>query len=204
MLLCNVKILPMEFIDTVNAYVSKYVTLTNGELAVLGGMFELRNFKKRQLLVAEGEAEHYLNFILNGVAIKFFFRKKEKMVTQFARENELICSYGSFLSGNPSNYAVEALEETSVLSVTKMNVDRLYEFSPKMERLGRLITTDQFLRWELFDYDRLRLSSSDRFVNFIRNNPDLLQRVPQKYLASYLNMKPETFSRLKHLMKRPS
>jgi CRP-like cAMP-binding protein len=204
MLLCHVKILPMEFIDTVNAYVSKYVALTHGELAMLGGMFELRHFKKRQLLVAEGEVEHYLNFILKGVAMKYFLRGQEKIVTQFARENELICSYGSFLSGNPSNYALEALEELSVLSVTKINVDRLYESSPNMERLGRLVTTDQFLNWEVFDYDRLRLSSSDRFVNFVRNNSDLLQRVPQKYLASYLNIKPETFSRLKHLMKRPS
>jgi hypothetical protein len=72
-----------------------------------------------------------------------------------------------------------------------------------MERLGRLVITEQFLSWEGFDYDRLRLSSSERFVNFIRSNADLLQRIPQKYLASYLNMKPETFSRLKHLVKGP-
>jgi hypothetical protein len=73
-----------------------------------------------------------------------------------------------------------------------------------MERIGRLITTGHLISWETFDYDRLRLSSADRFVNFVRNNPDLLLRVPQKYLASYLNMKPETFSRLKHLLRHSS
>jgi CRP-like cAMP-binding protein len=195
----------VEFIDSISAYVSKYVALTSEELHVLADMFVLRNFKKRQLLLDEGEVELYLNFVVKGVAIKYFRRKKkEVMVTQLARESELISSYGSFLSGDPSNYAVEALEHTVVASATRENVERLYAFSPKMERLGRLITTEQFISWETFDYDRLRLSSADRFVNFVRNNPDLLQRVPQKYIASYLNMKPETFSRLKHLIRRSS
>ena len=84
------------------------------------------------------------------------------------------------------------------------NVEKLYEFSPKMERLGRLIATQEYLKKESFEYNRVRLTSQERFINFIRNNGYLLQRVPQKYLASYLNMKPETFSRLKHLMKKPS
>ena len=126
------------------------------------------------------------------------------MVTQFAKENELICCYDSFLSGKPSTYAVETVEASSLLSITKENVERLYDFSPKMERMGRLIATQEFLRRENFEYDRIRLSSPERFLNFIRDNTDLLRRVPQRYLASYLNMKPETFSRLKHLVKRPS
>ncbi len=204
MVLYAVKIVPMELIDTVNAYVSKYISLNDEELAFLTGMFELRNFEKRQLLIAEGEVERYLNFIIRGLARKFFHRKKEEMVTQFAKENELICCYDSFLSGNPSTYAVDSIEPLRLLSITKENVERLYEFSPKMERMGRLIATEQFLKREGFEYDRIRLSSPERFVNFIRCNSALLQRVPQKYLASYLNMKPETFSRLKHLVKRPS
>jgi CRP-like cAMP-binding protein len=195
----------VEFIDSISAYVSKYVALTSEELHFLVDMFVLRNFKKRQLLVDEGEVEQYLNFVVKGIAIKYFrIKKKEVMVTQLARESELISSYGSFLSGNPSNYAVEALEHTVVASVTKENLERLYTFSPKMERIGRLITTGHLISWETFDYDRLRLSSADRFVNFVRNNPDLLLRVPQKHLASYLNMKPETFSRLKHLLRHSS
>ena len=193
----------MEWIDDVKAYASKYVKLDDRELAFFIGMFELRRFEKRKMLITEGEVEKHLNFVIKGLAIKFFRGKKDRVVTQLARENDLISCYDSFLSGRPSNSAVETLEPTTVVSLTKENVDRLYDYSPKMERLGRMITTDQFLRWVEFEYDRLRLSSSDRFVNFVRGNADLMQRVPQKYLASYLNMKPETFSRLKHLIKRP-
>jgi CRP-like cAMP-binding protein len=194
----------MDLIDIVKSYLSNYVSLNEQEFNFLSRLFELRNFGKREKLVEEGEVEKYLNFILQGLARKFFIRKNEEMVMQFSRENEIICCYDSFMSGEPSNFSVEALEPMVVVSITHDNVEKLYEFSPKMERLGRLIATQEYLKKESFEYNRVRLTSQERFINFIRNNSYLLQRVPQKYLASYLNMKPETFSRLKHLMKKPS
>ena len=194
----------MELIDIVKSYISNYVSLNEQEFIYLVGLIELRRFEKRQKLVEEGDVEKYLNFIIKGLARKYFIRKKEEMVMQFARENEIICCYDSFMSGEPSNYSVEALEPMSVASFTQENVEKLYDFSPKMERLGRRIATQEYLKKENFDYNRLRLNSQERFINFIRNNGNLLGRVPQKHLASYLDMKPETFSRLKHLMKKPS
>jgi CRP-like cAMP-binding protein len=200
----GIQISSMDLIDIVKSYLSNYVSLNEQEFNFLSSLFELRNFAKRDKLVEEGEVEKYLNFILQGLARKFFIRKNEEMVMQFSRENEIICCYDSFMSGEPSNFSVEALEPMVVVSITHDNVEKLYEFSPKMERLGRLIATQEYLKKESFEYNRVRLTSQERFINFIRNNSYLLQRVPQKYLASYLNMKPETFSRLKHLMKKPS
>jgi len=194
----------MDLIDIVKSYLSNYVTLNEQEFSYLSSLFELRNFQKREKLVEEGEVEKYLNFILQGLARKYFIRKNEEMVMQFSRENEIICCYDSFNSCEPSNFSVEALEDMVVVSMTLENIEKLYEFSPKMERLGRLIATQEYLKKESLEYNRVRLTSQERFINFIRNNGYLMQRVPQKYLASYLNMKPETFSRLKHLIKKPS
>jgi CRP-like cAMP-binding protein len=194
----------MDLVDVVKSYLSNYVYLSDEEFNYLAKLFELRNFEKKEKLVQEGEVEKYLNFILQGLARKYFIRKNEEMVMQFSRENEIICCYDSFMSGEPSNFSVEALEPMMVVSITLENVEKLYEFSPKMERLGRLIATQEYLKKESLEYNRVRLTSQERFINFIRNNGYLLQRVPQKYLASYLNMKPETFSRLKHLIKKPS
>ena len=194
----------MDLIDIVKSYLSNYVTLNEQEFSYLSSLFELRNFQKREKLVEEGEVEKYLNFILQGLARKYFIRKNEEMVMQFSRENEIICCYDSFNSCEPSNFSVEALEDMVVVSITLENIERLYEYSPKMERLGRLIATQEYLKKESLEYNRVRLTSQERFINFIRNNGYLMQRVPQKYLASYLNMKPETFSRLKHLIKKPS
>jgi len=189
-------------IDAVRNFVSRFVNLNDEEFSLFSQTLEFREFEKRKPLIREGEIENYLNFIVSGLARKFFYRNKEEMVTQIAKENEVISVYNSFLSGTPSTYVIETIEPTTFVSISKQNVENLYISNPKMERLGRLIVTQQFLNKESWEYDRMRLNSHERFIHFIKENPDLLQRVPQKYLASYLNIKPETFSRLKHLLKR--
>jgi CRP-like cAMP-binding protein len=194
----------MDITEIVKGYIGNFVSLSEQEFSYMASLFEVRQFEKRGKLVEEGEVEKYLNFILQGLARKYFIRKNEEMVMHFARENEIICCYDSFTTGEPSHFTVEALEPLMTVSITSENVEKLYAFSPKMERLGRMIATTEYQKKESFEYNRVRLTSQERFINFIRNNGYLLQRVPQKYLASYLNMKPETFSRLKHLMKKPS
>lgn len=70
-----------------------------------------------------------------------------------------------------------------------------------MERLGRLIVTESLVTYDRRQLDMIRLSPRERFLHFVEQNPELLQRVPQKLLASYLSIQPETFSRFKHLLK---
>lgn len=190
-------------LDTLRKYVSRSMALNDHEFALLVQMLEIRNFDKKQQLVKVGEVEHYLNFIVKGLARKFFYKgKRVEVITQIAKENELISSSVSFLSGAPSTYITETIEPCTFLSISKPNLEKLYKTSSKMERMGRLVITNLFLQKEYWDYDRIRLNTRERFINFIQDNPDMLQRVPQKYLASYLNIKPETFSRLKHLLQK--
>ncbi len=189
-------------LDTLRQYVSRYTELTNEEFALLAQMVEVRNFDRKQQLVRSGEVENYLNFVVKGLARKYFFKGKTEVITQIARENDIISSSVSFLSGAPSDYFVETLEPTTFLSISKEHVEKLYKDHPRIERLGRIIITQFFLQKEEWEHECIRLDTRERFIRFIGNNPDFMQRVPQKYLASYLNMKPETFSRLKHLVKK--
>ncbi|HEY5771022.1 MAG TPA: Crp/Fnr family transcriptional regulator, partial [Chitinophagaceae bacterium] len=76
----------------------------------------------------------------------------------------------------------------------------LFLTDKKWEKFGRRIITAFFLQLEYQILDNIRYSTKERFINFMKHNPELVQRVPQKYLASYLEIQPETFSRLKHLM----
>jgi CRP-like cAMP-binding protein len=189
-------------LDTLRQFVSRYVALSDEEFALLARMLEIRNFDKKQQLIAAGEVENYLNFIVKGLVRKYFQKGKEEVITQIARENDIISSSVSFLSGEPSTYFVETLEPCVFLSVSRQNIEKLYNESPRIERLGRLIITNVFLQKEQWEHESIRMDTRERFLRFIQNNSDLVQRVPQKYLASYLNMKPETFSRLKHLVKK--
>jgi CRP-like cAMP-binding protein len=189
-------------LDTLKQYVSRYTVLTNEDFALLSRVLEIRNFDKKQQLIKAGEIENYLNFIVKGLARKYFYKGKTEVITQIAREKDMISSSVSYLSGAPSDYFVETLEPSIFLSLSRNNLEQLYKESPRIERLGRLIITDFSLQKEEWETECVRLTTRERFIRFVHGNPDLMHRVPQKYLASYLNMKPETFSRLKSLVRR--
>lgn len=189
-------------LEMLRQYVSGYVALTKEEFAVVADRLVIRNIEKKQLLVKAGEVEEYLNFIVKGLARMYFYKNKTEVITNIAREGEIISSSSSFLSGTPSNYYVETLEPSTFLSISRQQLEQAYKESPSIERLGRLMTTHFVLQKEEWELECMRLDTKERFLRFVGNNPELLLRVPQKYLASYLNMKPETFSRLKHLLRK--
>jgi CRP-like cAMP-binding protein len=188
-------------LERLRQYVSGYVPLTDEEFALLAENITIRSFGKRELLVRAGENELYMNFVVKGLVRMYFYHSRTEIITNIAKEGELISASASFLSGQPSNYFVETLEATTLLSLSRDDLDKIYGLSSRIERLGRLMTTFFVLQKEEWEQEWMRLDTRERFVRFVEANPELVSRVPQKYLASYLNMKPETFSRQKHLLR---
>jgi CRP-like cAMP-binding protein len=189
-------------LELLRQYVSGYVALTNEEFQLLADKIVVRNFDRREKLLGAGEVERYMNFVVQGLVRMYFYKGKTELITNIAKEGELISSSASFLSGAPSHYFIETLEPTMLLSVTRDDLDAVYQQSVRIERLGRLLTTEFVMQKEEWEYECIRLDTRERFTRFVERNPELVLRVPQKYLASYLNMKPETFSRMKSLVKR--
>ena len=191
-------------LDAVYKYLIRFVNISDEEFAFLSTFAEVRHFNRKVRLVNIGEREKYVNFLVKGLVRKYFYRQKEEVITQIAKEGDLICSSVSFLSGLPSDYVVETIEHTTVLSISAENMEKIYAINYKMERMGRLVIIDWLLQKEYWENDRIKNGPKERFLKFIERNPDLLIRVPQKFLASYLNIKPETFSRYKHLLQKPA
>ena len=189
-------------LNMLQKYIGRFITLSSEELAALTKVMEVRSYDKKVRLIELGQTEEYLHFITKGLLRKYFYKGGQEVITQLAREGELICSSVSFFSDQPSAYVVETIEQSILLSLHKKDLEKLYVQYPKMETLGRLLITDLFLQKEYWELDRIRYDTKERFVRFVLENTDLFRRVPQKYLASYLNIKPETFSRLKHHLSK--
>ena len=183
-------------------YLSKYIDISPEEFITLQPLLEVRHYDKKVKLIDIGEQELYLNFVAKGLVRKYFYKGKEEVITQIAKEGEVINSSVSFLSGLPSTYVVDTIEPTVFVSLAKKSVEELYLNNPKWQRAGRLIITDLLMQKEYWELDRMKYTTKERFVRFLTSNGDLFQRVPQKYLASYLNIQPETFSRLKHFLRK--
>jgi CRP-like cAMP-binding protein len=193
----------MENVRLFFQFLHKFVTLGEDEFdEQIRPYTEVRHFRKKQLITKEEEIENYFNFITKGLVRKYYKKGKTEINTQISTEGHLIHAQESFHSRTPSEYFVEAIEPATMVSITYDNLEKIYSSSHKLERLGRLVITFSMVIKDRWQMNMIKLTPRERFVDFVHKNPDLLQRVPQKFLASYLNIQPETFSRFKHLLRK--
>ena len=184
------------------SYLNKFVPISQEEFREYIQPYLIeRRFEKKEIVSREGEVEQYLNFIVHGLARKYYLQDNDEVNTQISHEGHLIHAQESFHSRKPSEYFVETLEPTTFVSVTYDDLEKLYSRHIKLERLGRLVITYTMVQKDRWQMQMIKLPPRERFLFFVERHPDLLQRVPQKHLASFLNIQPETFSRFKHLVK---
>ena len=183
-------------------FLNKFIPLSLDEYnELIAPRIFKRHFDKKSIITSAGEVENYLNFIDSGLARKYYKKTNEEVNTQISYEGHIIHSQESFHSRIPSEYSIETIEPTELTSITYECLERIYSSSEKMQRLGRLVITATMVLKDKWQSQLVKLSPRERFISFVTRHPELMQRVPQKYLASYLNIKPETFSRFKHLVK---
>ena len=186
-------------------YLQKFVNISEDEFAkCLLPVIKVRRFGKREFLTKEGDIENYFNFIAKGLVRKYYKKGSQEINTQISTESHIILSQESFHSRRPSEYFVETIEPSVIISIKHDDLEEVYSKSKKMEHLGRLVVTHTMVIKDRWQMQMIKMTPRERFLNFVMKNPELLQRVPQKYLASYLNIKPETFSRFKHLLRSQS
>lgn len=184
----------------IEQYFSRYISLSKSDTEFLAGITEIRSFPRKVKLIDLGEVDHYFNFIAQGLLRKYFLREEEEIVKSIAKEEGVFCSFVSFFTGQPSKYIIETIEPTVLVSINRENLEEFFRRDDRTERMGRLMMMDLLVEKESWLIDNFRFTPRERFLRFMKNHPELLQRVPQKFLASYLNIQPETFSRLKHLL----
>ena len=194
--------------DTVRSfieYLNKFIKLTDEEFQEqIIPYVKIRRYGKKETVITAGEVENYFNFILKGLVRKYYKKGNEEINTQISFEGHIIHSQESFHSRTLSEYFIETIEPSTFVSLSYDDLEKIYASSPKLEHLGRLVITSTMVLKDRWQMQLVKLTPRERFIHFVNKNPELVQRVPQKYLASYLNIKPETFSRFKHLLRIPA
>ncbi|AFD08902.1 Crp/Fnr family transcriptional regulator [Solitalea canadensis] len=172
------------------------------EQALMSTIVRSKHFDKKDYLLRAGEIERNMWWIASGAVRLFYEKDGEEVDTMFTFENSFVTSCASLLSQAPSSYSIQTLETSEVMYISKSNLDFLYDRSKNAERLGRLSLEGLYLAKEERDRSLRSDSATDRYLQLIGTQPDLLQRIPQKYIASYLGITPESLSRIrKNLVK---
>jgi CRP-like cAMP-binding protein len=125
-------------------------------------------------------------------------KEGEELSTYFFTENMFAGTYDSFISRKPTQIAMEALEDTEVISLSYKSLEKLYEVFPKMNEFIRKSIEERFVKLHDLFTSYLLSSPEERYLNLIKERPDLLKRIPQHQIASFLGITPVSLSRIRN------
>ncbi|GAB4232654.1 MAG: Crp/Fnr family transcriptional regulator [Ekhidna sp.] len=178
----------------------KNMELSSEAFEFLKSSFEVKDFSARELITEAGDVEHYFYLVVSGVqAIYLITDKGEKVILGFSFQGSPSGAFDSFINETPSSLFLEALTSSRLLAMNRKSFTELFERYPSFYKWKSDFLETILLGRLSREVEMLTYSAKQRFDVFMKRCPKELLEIPQKYLASYLNMKPETFSRLRAL-----
>lgn len=191
-----------QYAGYIRELIQKHVPIVDKEFLSLLPYLEIRKFGRRDKVLRVGEKEEYINLVVKGLLRKFAQAGKNEKTFQLGKEGDVVHSDLSFYRRTPSMVAIEALEDSVLVSLTHEHFQQALQIVPPFEQVVRELMTSMFIERDQRYHNHRITTTRERFLEYHRSNPMMVDRVPQKILASYLEIKPETFSRLKHLLKK--
>lgn len=159
--------------------------------------FTKREIASKTILLNEGDIATHLYFIKKG-CLRMWFNKDGKDITfQFFFEGHAVASIDSFINNRISRFTIESIEPSTIISIGKANFEQLQQLYPPIKDGFQEILFQRFR-----DYSRLFLSMikdtpEERYKDLVANHPEIIQRIPQHYIASYLGITPVSLSRIR-------
>jgi CRP-like cAMP-binding protein len=176
----------------------KDIYLTGEELQLIQPLFRYRRFRKNQYILQEGDISRYESYVISGLTKSYFTDNKgQAHVLYFGPEDFWVGNLYSHYAEKPSFYNIDCLENTEVLQINKLEIERLCVQVPKMNIFFRLLYRNSIIAHEYRTASALSKSAYDRYYEFIQKYPNLEQRLSLQLIASYLGITPQTLSRIR-------
>jgi len=174
------------------------VDFTGEDLTVIKKQLTPKKLRKKQYLLQEGDVCKFVAFVEKGVLRSYTIAEKgTEHILQFALEGWLISDLYSFLTAEPANYTIDAIEECELVLISKNAHEELLKTLPKYETWIRLQITGAYIALQRRLTSIISLSLEERYESFTSIYPHIVQRVPQHMIASYMGLTPETLSRVR-------
>ena len=174
------------------------IQLTEEEKEICRSYFTPKKLRKRQYLLQEGDPCRYVAFVEKGMLRLYSVDEKgSEHVMQFAFEGWWIGDQFSFLTGEPSVYNIDALEDCELLLLSKKAEDEMMAKVPKMERYFRILLQNSLIATQRRLISSLSRTAEEKYNELVQSCPTIPRRVPQHMMASYLGITPETLSRIR-------
>ena len=185
-------------INVLFSHIADKVSLTEADQEAISGYFVAKKLRKRQYLLQEGEVCKYLTFVAKGLLRTYNVDEKgDEHMSIFGWEGWWVSDFNSFLSGEPAVFNIDAIEESEVLMISLANYEALTLAVPIMDRYFRILYQNSLVTKERRLMSSISHSAEEKYVALLESNPQIIERIPQNLIASYLGIAPETLSRIK-------
>lgn len=175
---------------------SEIIDLSGEEFEYAKTLFIPKKLKKKRILIEAGEICKYTVFVEKGLLRSFKADDKgNEYILQFALSGWWTADLYSFLTNEPTLYNIEALEDSELLMITKPSWDLLLEKVPAFERYFRVLIQNNLINTQRRLMSSFTETAEEKYLKLLKEFPDILQRVPQHMIASYLGITRETLSR---------
>lgn len=188
--------------DILFDFISQYISLNESEKQAMRELNLFHFFKKKSILLEEGQYSQHAYLVMKGCIRSYYVIDGEERTTAFYTEMEGI-EPSSVITKSPSPSYLSCIED-SIIAISQPEMEKeIFEKFPKFETMCRVLS-EQSLAKQQISFDAFKTSSPEqRYLNLLEKRPDLLKRVPQHQIASYLGIKPQSLSRMRaRIMKK--
>lgn len=181
----------------------RHIELSSEEADTILKKFKKESYKSKTVLIRPGMDANFTYFVLKGVLRSYTIDANgAEHILNIATPNWWMADMYSYLGGKPAIMYVDVVDDCELLSITREEVEALYEEIPRLERFFRILTENNLLSNQQRVLDKMSLTAEERYEKFIKKHPEVTQCLPQKYIASYIGVTPEFFSKMKSRMLR--
>ena len=175
----------------------RYSTMTHEELDVLESILVPMKFQKGEMIIKEGDICSHIFWVVKGLVRQFYYKNGKELTEYMAPENTICMCIESLFKEEPSHQQMIALEPTLIFALPKADLEREAVRNVNIQMLYRKILEESLILSQVHA-DMLRFESAqERYAKLVKRCPQLVLRAPLVYIASYLQMTPETLSRVR-------
>jgi CRP/FNR family transcriptional regulator, anaerobic regulatory protein len=177
--------------------IKSFVPLNQLEENAFLEILKIKTFKKKEFLLQEGKICNKISFINSGCMRAFYNVEGIENTVQFFFADSWYTDYESFLTGKPATENMQALEQCEIVQFSRDDIYKLYETHPVFNSVGRVMAENAFMSLSKLNKMLTNEEPEQRYLNLFKNRPEIVEKIPQHYIASYLGIKPESLSRIR-------
>ena len=186
--------------ETLKEYCTQAVPLSETELQLIDTYFEERHLKKKEFLLQDTAICNFIGFTTKGCIRHYHVKDGVEKTCDISFDHSWVTDFNSFNHETASKINLQAMEATTLYTINKTNLYKLYQQCSKYETFGRLMAEQVAQKATDIAMSLSSEKPEERFINLLQKQPALFQRVPQKYIANFLGISPESLSRIQKRM----